>query len=344
MNLSSSLSLFPKHGYYYVQYIDDDGRRRQKSLRTKKKTEAIRLVADLDRVLKEKPKPILFSKFTKEFLIHRTGFLSSKTLELYERSFNSFLKIVGDRALTRITPKEWDIFASKQVQNHYQPVTVNIQLRCLRASMETAVRWKYLVTNPFSGQTNVPVDDKPPSYFTLKQFQKLHSLVDGWMNDFLLLAVSTGMRLNEMRCLRWVNIDFDRRFLTIAGHDNFQTKTHRMRSIPMNDVAYKVLMKRREISPEGEYVFYNKDTGKPLNKNAIARKIKRWIKKAGLPESLHTHSLRHTTASWLVQSGIPIYDVQQILGHSSVRQTAIYSHLQPEHLRKAMDKLTVGLI
>jgi site-specific recombinase XerD len=80
-----------------------------------------------------------------------------------------------------------------------------------------------------------------------------------------------------------------------------------------------------------------------LGKNAIVRRVKRWIRKAGLPEELHTHSLRHTAASWLVQSGTSIYAVQQILGHSTIRMTEVYSHLQPEHLRKEMEKLTVGL-
>lgn len=343
MNPPSALSLFIKRGFYCVQYIDRDGRRRQKSLQTKKKTAAVRLVAELNRVLKERPKPILFSRFTHEFLLSKQGSLSPITLDIYNRSFAAFFKLVGDLPLVKLTPKEWDIYASRRLQNHCKPVTVNIEPRCLRASLSTAVRWNYLETNPFSGQRQVPVDEKPPSYFTLEQFQKLLSLVDGWMHDFLILAVSTGMRLNELRCLRWKNIDFDRRYLTVVGHKSFQTKTHRMRIIPINDVANLVLLKRWKLSAGNEYVFYNNATSELLGKNAIVRRVKRWIRKAGLPEDLHTHSLRHTAASWLVQSGTSIYAVQQILGHSTIRMTEVYSHLQPEHLRKEMEKLKVGL-
>src|SRR5208283_5576370 len=109
MNPPSSLSLFIKRGFYYVQYIDRDGRRRQKSLQTKNKTAAVRLVVELNRVLKERPKPILFSRFTHEFLVSRQGSLSPITLDIYKRSFAAFFKLVGDLPLVKLTPKEWDI-------------------------------------------------------------------------------------------------------------------------------------------------------------------------------------------------------------------------------------------
>jgi len=149
MNPPSSLSLFTKCGFYCVQYLDCDGRRRQKSLRTKKKTTAIRLAAESNRVLKEKPKPILFSKFKQEFLSSRQGSLSLVTLDIYRRAFTAFSRLVGDPPLIKMTPKKWDLYASKRLQNHCKPVTVNIELRCFRASLSTAVRWHYLETNPF---------------------------------------------------------------------------------------------------------------------------------------------------------------------------------------------------
>jgi site-specific recombinase XerD len=58
---------------------------------------------------------------------------------------------------------------------------------------------------------------------------------------------------------------------------------------------------------------------------------------------LHLHSLRHTFASWLVQDGVSLYEVQKLLGHSSIAVTEIYSHLQPEQLHETVNRLKVSL-
>jgi site-specific recombinase XerD len=64
-----------------------------------------------------------------------------------------------------------------------------------------------------------------------------------------------------------------------------------------------------------------------------------YSRKAGLPESAHFHSLRHTCASWLIEAGEPIVYVKEILGHSSITTTMIYAHAREEHLRDAVQRL-----
>ncbi len=62
-----------------------------------------------------------------------------------------------------------------------------------------------------------------------------------------------------------------------------------------------------------------------------------------MSEKLHFHSLRHTFATWLVQEGVSIYEVQQLLGHSSISVTQVYSHLAASELHGAVNKIQVVL-
>ena len=76
-----------------------------------------------------------------------------------------------------------------------------------------------------------------------------------------------------------------------------------------------------------------------MNQQFISHKIKKIIKQAGINQQLNFHSLRHTFASWLVQAGVSIYEVSKLLGHSNIRTTEIYAHLEIGNLHEAVKKL-----
>jgi site-specific recombinase XerD len=76
----------------------------------------------------------------------------------------------------------------------------------------------------------------------------------------------------------------------------------------------------------------------------VSHKFKYYVYEARFSDDrLHFHSLRHTFASWLVQDGVSLYEVQKLLGHSSIAVTQVYSHLQPEQLHATVNRLKVGL-
>ncbi len=78
---------------------------------------------------------------------------------------------------------------------------------------------------------------------------------------------------------------------------------------------------------------------KPLFRGWVQHLFKRYVRDLKLPERLHFHSLRHTFASWLVQDGATLYEVQKLLGHSSAKVTEVYSHLQPEELHSTVERI-----
>jgi len=95
---------------------------------------------------------------------------------------------------------------------------------------------------------------------------------------------------------------------------------------------YKVINELKPLKKTGDRVF-------PYHPVNIAKIIKKLYNKAGI-KGYTAHTLRHTFASYLVMSGVDISTIKELLGHSKIETTMIYSHLSSEHLKKAVEKLT----
>jgi integrase len=143
----------------------------------------------------------------------------------------------------------------------------------------------------------------------------------------VLLSVNTGMRRGELLALRWTSIDMKGKQLTVEGST---AKSQQTRHIPLNAEALEVLKHWKEQAPEGERVIAV-DTGFKTAFSALLERAKitkfRW------------HDLRHHFASRLVQAGVPLNTVRDLLGHGSLAMTLRYAHLAPDQKREAVAKL-----
>lgn len=150
------------------------------------------------------------------------------------------------------------------------------------------------------------------------------------------LALLTGARKRELLDARWEDFDFNRRVWRIP-----MTKSGKPRHVPLTDETLSVLMTLRQRLPEmlvqpalieNPGVLPNLKTGKPFQ--SVFNSWDTARKKAGVPD-LRVHDLRHTFASALVNQGIPIYDIQKLLGHQDIKTTERYAHLAPDRLRNS---------
>jgi site-specific recombinase XerD len=122
----------------------------------------------------------------------------------------------------------------------------------------------------------------------------------------------------------------NRGVIHIQSSPRFKTKQGKQRTIPLNSTALELLRGKRE-RQAGEYVFTLDGNGR-ISCDWVSHLFKRYVRKANLADDrVHFHSVRHSFASWLVQGGATLYEVQKLLGHSSSKVTEIYSHL---HLNK----------
>ena len=156
------------------------------------------------------------------------------------------------------------------------------------------------------------------------------------------VAAFTGLRLGELRGLRWGDIDWMRRMVFVRRSYTVDadgpTKSGRVRSVPLVDQAARaldMLSKRERWTSDEDRVFVN-DVGDHIEDSALRRRFDRALDPAGLPR-LRFHDLRHTFGTIAVQA-FPLTDVNAFMGHADIQTTMIYIHHVPQH--DAADRLS----
>jgi integrase len=321
------------NGVWYVVYRSS-GRRRWLSTDTRCFGKALRLFQEnLSSWTASRRKSI--SALADDLVRYSVANNSPATTALYRSSFNTLIEIVGDKPLVLLVRNDAEEFKRVRAEQ-VSRATVNKEIRTIRAGLALAVEWGAIASNPFRGVRILRVAWKEPGYLSWAEYQRLQTVIaDAEFADLVALTVHTMMRRSEIIHLTWDDVDLARGIIHIRNRTDFTPKGMRPRLIPLNRIAWGILSRRVCKAP---YVFIN-SKGRGLVGGTVSRRFKAYVRKAGLSEELHFHSLRHTGASWLVQSGVPIYSVQKILGHSSPTVSQIYSHLDEAHLREAVEKL-----
>jgi integrase len=333
-------SLFKRsNGIYYIVY-NDNGKTKWKSTRQHYKSSAWQVFFDFKNRVQSPSSKVTISQFEKDFLVYAEITYSPKTVDLYKRTLANFKVLIGDVLLTSISPKHIDLFKIERLKD-ISAISVNIELRTLKAALQTAMRWKLVNSNPCSKVQLISIPDAQPNYFKREDFQKLISIIsETWLREIVIFAVLTGLRRGEILNLRWDDVDLNKKIIYIHSNPTFRTKQGKRRVIPLNDVAYHLLNLHR-VGSSDEYVF--SVNGRLPSESFVSHQFKKYVGIAKLPSELHFHSLRHTFASWLVQDGVSIYEVQKLLGHSNISVTQVYSHLQPEKLHATVNRISIPL-
>jgi len=332
-------SLF-KHsnGVYHILYYHN-GRRRWKSTKATTKPEALRVLANFKELFEERLKSVSFDEFTEQFLA--SSDLSANTLRMYRTIFKTFTPFLRGAYVNEVTPEIIDSYKAKRLRE-ISPVSVNVELRMLKAAFSTAKRWRMTEGNPFDGVTFARVPEQAPLALSTDDLQKLLACIrEGWFRDIVLFAVMTGMRRGEIMNLRWSDVDFERRVVNVETNATWKTKHGKRRAVPLNETAVLLLRSRVGISPS-EYVFTLND--RKISESWVSHLFKRYVRAAHLSNPRYRfHSLRHTTATNLLRAGESIHIVQRILGHSSVKVTEGYSGLVGAELHEAVNKISLPL-
>ena len=221
--------------------------------------------------------------------------------------------------LKRADVKKWALERQKQVSN----ATINREISFVRSAINrTAIDFEITLNNPFANVKYLE-DDVIPNYLTYDEYQALLKsalIFDNQdLHDFITLLVMTGCRQAEILTLKWENVHLTKRHFVVR---NTLSKSKRTMYKYLNDTAYQVLEKRKA-AQIGDYVFTNPKTGK--NIQSFNKGWQRCKKRVGI--NCRMHDLRHTYASWLVQKGVPIYTVKELLGHGDIASTQRYAHL-----------------
>lgn len=240
----------------------------------------------------------------------------------------------GNMRLNQITRQQIQTFHTELLAEGLAPASCDLHLKLCRFMYNCAKSWSlYDGVNPVSMVPLYSPDNKVQNILSEDDLSRLMNVLRADENKSAALIIqwqfSTGMRVGASLAARWENLDRERRILVIPSSI---AKSKKNSSIPLNDTAMEIL---DQLDTEGkfEYLFINKQTGKPFT--SLAHKTwDRIRKKAGLPH-FRLHDARHTFASILANNNVSLYTISQLLNHSDIKVTSRYSHLSSKTLQSA---------
>lgn len=324
---------------FHLFYTDELGK--QKSISTKCSSKnnaqqfALKFFSAKDQP-KEKLTPYTYKEFKELYLGYASSRFSQSYQEFVEITFKQFGKVVeAEKMLADITTLDVERFIALKRKAVGERI-VNGYLRTLQGAFERAIEFGMLDKNIFKRIKKLTPPKNLPVFFTKEDFDILLQHEDQAKFRFIYrFALYTGMRMGEIRFLKWESINFSRDLITVHNHETFTTKSKRSRDIPLHSSLKEELINTR--GKPDEYVFLSKH--RQYTKSLLSNNFKAVVRKAKLNDKYHFHTLRHTFASWLVQAGVSIYEVSKLLGHADIKTTQIYAHLRSDDLRRSVELL-----
>lgn len=276
---------------------------------------------------------------------------SPNTIMAYERDVGDFLNYCDKQHIVLLDIETSDLrsyLAYKVENNQLSSSSLQRILSAIRQFMKWAEQRQHLVFNPtddfqlkrqprpLPGMIDIEtinqiLDQPSPESKIQKQF---------WIRDkaILELLYSSGLRLSEVQGLRIKDIDFNRQLLRITGKGN------KTRIVPFGSKAKDAVMEWLQIYPSwhGDFVadapVFITQKGHPLGVRQIENRVKFQAQRAGVGVDLHPHLLRHCFASHMLSNSGDLRAVQEMLGHSNLTTTQIYTHVDFDHLANVYDQ------
>lgn len=280
----------------------------------------------------ERPKEVILKTFISEYLDNCT--LRSK--KDISRKARWWSKLWGHRNMKDITTKDLEKIQSQLLQKGRKaPSTINRYFANLKRVMNLALRDGIVKVNPVVGFKFFKEPKGRLRFLTEGEEKRLSEVMEPADFALVSLALQTGLRQAEQFSLRWECVDLENQVLTIP-----RSKSGETRHVPLNSEAVKILrgLSSWMTSPWVFPAITQKGPRHPTH--FYNRTFLPSLKSAGI-EGFRWHDLRHTFASRLVMAGVHLRAVQELMGHKTIEMTLRYSHLSKDHLRTAIESLTV---
>jgi tyrosine recombinase XerC len=263
---------------------------------------------------------------------------SNLTLVNYGHDLKEFGEFLQDTAIESVDYLLLRRYLAHLKNRNLSKRSINRKLSALRAFFKFLFREGLMKTNPTLLLASPKLDRHLPAFLTEDETVSLIEAADGldWrsLRDRAILETlySTGMRVSELASLDIDDVDF------ISGVAKVKGKGKKERMLPVGSMAIDALRryldKRRQKS---DVLFLNKNKTR-LTTRGCRLILNKYIKKASLKEGVSPHTLRHSFATHLLNRGADLRSVQELLGHSNLSTTQIYTHLSTERLKAVYDK------
>lgn len=328
--------------FYQIAFKNDLGKMTTISTGKKSKSDALIFLSEFKTSNKKLPQSneIKLNDFGLEFIDQVRPKLSAKYIKSIEVAFKRFELFAGNLFISQIDHKLAENFILNEFQN--SKFMAAAYYRILKSAFSKAHEWKYILENPFKKFKLPKLPKSLPVFINAKQLDLILSKTQSQlMKNIFITAFHTGLRLSELLNLRWNMFDFEKKIITLKQSDSFTTKNKQERIIPINETLLEILLDiflKQHKKTFTSLVFTNgKTIG--ISGERVSKTFKRAVRAANLDESFHFHTLRHSFASNLIQCGVSLFIVKELLGHKDFTTTQIYSHVQTKNLSDAVKKL-----
>ena len=272
---------------------------------------------------------------------------SPRSIDTYRKSLDKFLALVGEEALLesfsemQVKNFVWDL----KMRQNLSPASICEHLAALKSFGKYLVRSSILEINPAG---NVPMPKRPKR---LVAFLGQKDLAEKNFDDIdcstlpqirarvlLELIYGSGLRISECQSLTWDRLREKERLVRVLGKGNKE------RIVPITDSLVERLgLFKAKLTEAGHlisatgFVFVSED-GKPYSIRTLRNDIQNLLREIGWEGKASPHVLRHSFATHLLENGAEIMSVKEMLGHSSISTTQIYTHVNAERLKQAFKK------
>ncbi len=286
--------------------------------------------------------------------------LSPKTIEAYSSDLNKYSTYLRGKynitdpneifmkhikSFLKVFLKYYNKDQSSNLKSEYQATSINRYFSSIKGFH------KYLIDENLASKDPSIYLDKPKINKTIPvilKYEEIRLIIQSISSDerfyerdssILYLLYSCGLRASELLSLKLTNLMLDDEFLRVEGKGNKE------RFVPISEIAINHLKRyldglRPKLTKKGEssgFLFLN-NRGIQLSRMSLWKIVKKYAKKASVGKNVSPHTFRHSFATHLLEGGADLRTVQELLGHSDISTTQIYTHLDKSSLKKTYNK------
>lgn len=276
-------------------------------------------------------KQLSFKDFIEQFKREHYPYLRKKTIEMYDGNLKKMQNLYTQN-IKNITAEM--ILSCVDTQ---KPISYNRYLACIKKLFNFAIEHDLLDKNPAQKLKKFR-EEKREVYLSKEEVERLFTALNQSEHKIqaclIKLIIFTGSRSGEVKSICWSEVDLEK---GVWMRHASKVKGKKTVSVPFNQMALAVLKEMQDSRQEGvDYIFINPKTRKPFESNKTFWKT--LCKKLNL-KNVRIHDLRHTFASLLINNNINLEIVSKLLGHSDVKITQRYAHLNTNSLQTATNMI-----
>lgn len=277
----------------------------------------------------------------------RTGRHSGNSLKAFDRDLAVLGYFLDERGVSDWSEVDDALarsFPARLFQRGHSPRTIQRMLSSCRKYFNFLVNENRVKTNPFIGIRAPKAAVRLPHTLSVDDINALFQedisadTPPSIIRDLAILELfySSGLRLSELASLNIDTIDFTENQVKVMG------KGSKERIVPVGSMACTAVRRwldcRGELTNQEEKALFVNMRGGRLSARGIQSRLAEWARRKGFSQHVHPHALRHSFASHLLESSGDLRAVQEMLGHSDISTTQIYTHLDFQHLANVFDR------